>query len=404
MKQPYILNTKQFSDKIIGVDIVWPYNLEDYTHLTILCNLLGRSTKKYSNRDLKIALEELYNIQVHKQVLIMGKMMILRFEINYINLLNSIEEKQVFTLIKDLLFNPNIINNEWNELDFRNVMDDINHNLLTRKENPHGYAQEESLKFLAGDMAIGAPHNGDEKIISQVTPKSIVEAYHKLITKANHQYFAMGDFDQGFQERFKQAFRVNNQPLINVNDDLEFNGQLKIKTESLGQQQTVAIFGYHFSLLTDFERNFVLPAFNELLVGHSVNGRLFTKIRKERGLAYYVYSKIYRFNSLLMIITGIAKDKTEEVQTIIKEVMDEFINGDFSNQSLTEVINNLVNDLEIIEDKKTAMFNYMINVFNQLNMPVDQASINLKKIQKNDIQQLAKKLKPVMIYILAGEQ
>ena len=139
--------------------------------------------------------------------------------------------------------------------------------------------------------------------------------------------------------------------------------------------------------------------FNTIL-GNSPESRLFNNVREKKSLAYNISSSYSKNDGIMVIITGIDCDKYEVAIEAIKEELLVMQNGGFTNEELTSAKKLIISSLKEFEDFPSAIAEYY---FAKDYLGNDDAKTAIKKIQnvtKEEIMNIAQKIKIDLIYLL----
>jgi len=399
-----ILNTKQFSGKIVRLDFVIPYSEENRAYICFLSDLLQLSCQKYpTTYDLMKTMENLYDTAIDFKVVVQGDNLILRANLLYLNILNPDEELVCVELLKEIIIKPNLINNEWNKEDFDYVKDHINHEYKMYEDNHKRYAYHEALEFFAPQTGLGGFPYGNLKIISEITPAKIAEFHKYLLANAQIQYFGMGDFSDNFKQKIKSIFDIKMKKITPVWCNLKLNEKFQNKTRALKNKQAILHLSFKISDMTEYEARYVSPVFNDLFGGSVGTGKLFNKVREENGYAYYVYSKSIAFTNLMMVVVGTKNKSIDDVIRLVKEALKEIQTGEINEEFIKQIIEVYIKEIDAMYDNPKQLFIHFIKEYNGIDDSVDQQKEKFKQITKSQVIQFAKKIKMDAKYVLAGE-
>ena len=124
----HIINTDKFKRNVISVNFKEKVKKEDLTIRNLLSSVLLKSTKKYPDeRSMNIASEELYNIGYSSGNAIYGNYTIMSFEITFLDTKYTSPDliKESVEFLSEILFNPNVNNNRFDEKSFELSKDEI---------------------------------------------------------------------------------------------------------------------------------------------------------------------------------------------------------------------------------------------------------------------------------------
>jgi len=399
-----ILNTKQFSGKIIRTELIIPYTKEDHAYFIFLSELLNLSSKKYPiTRELIKIREELYDATIKLKVLLRGQDIILQINLLYLNILNLEEEKKCIELLKEIITNPNINNHEWNYEDFNYAKNIIDHEYQMYEDDPKGCAYQEALAFFTPNTGLGGFGTGIYEELKKITAKKIAVYYEDFMKKAQMQYFGMGNFSDALQKHLKSIFKIEFDKRELCENKLITNPKIAKKTKKLNNQQTIVHLSFKIQNMSKYEAEYVLPIFDDLFGGSVGTGKLFNKIREEKGYAYYAYSKNISFTNLIMVVVGTKNKFVDDVVLLANQALKEIQNGEINDEFIPQLLNVYLQKLDTVYDQPKLLFNQFIKEYNGMVDSIAQKKEFYQTITKDKIIKLAKKINMDAIYILEGE-
>ena len=109
-----------------------------------------------------------------------------------------------------------------------------------------------------------------------------------------------------------------------------------------------------------------------------------------------------KYDKLLVIHVSLEQANVNKAINLIKKCVKEMISGDFLDSDIVDAKTNLIMSLDLANDNNVAILNnYVFNYFD--NLPgLDERKEMLKKVTKEDIMKVAKKLKINTVYVLEG--
>jgi len=403
MKQKNIHKTNDFVTNKITIRFTIPHTKKDEVMLSFLANLMGDSTAMHkTSRALNIYLEELYDTSFSFGSFVKGNYLHLELGLSYLNGKEFDLEDSIYNLIKELIFHPNIENGEWNKLDFDDMMDWILFKQKTFQDDPAKYAAYEGLKRLDKESTAGNPYYM-QKEVNEITRESIYKYYQALLKKAAVRTYFVGKFNADFIKKITDTFSndikfdlpVSREHTI-INNDISKAKQVK------ELEQAVFFMGFKMMPLTTREEKYVLRVFNYLFGQSPANGKLFVKIRNERGLVYTIRSNADKFERLLWIEAGFDKENVKLVTEISLESLEEMKQGDFKDEALRDAIVSFVAAFKSTGDDINHVMDALISADEDSIDPVPEMIKNIKTVTKEEIMELAKKIVPQNVFVLEG--
>ena len=159
---------------------------------------------------------------------------------------------------------------------------------------------------------------------------------------------------------------------------------------------------YNILDLTENERHIDFQVFNYIFGNGGLTSKLYRHIREENSLCYSISSLYMKYDKLLVIHVSLDNDNVKKASSLVKKCLNMMVNGDFSEDELKDAKMNLIMSLDLANDNNVAILNNY--VFNYLdNLPeIDKRKELLNNVSKEDIINVAKKLKLNTIYVLEG--
>ena len=405
----HTIKTDKF--KNCSMEIMFRNKLEksEITQNNMLVDMLVQSSNKYpKRRDVSIELENLYSASFRGFTTRLGSSVMLSFCLDFLN--PKYCEKgyldEVLSLPFEMLLNPNIKNNEFDNRSFNIIKNRIKSDIESMKENATKYAFRRSLVNMDENSPSSYYMVGYMDDLEAITPSNLVDAYNNLLNNYTCDIFVIGNLDMDeVVTTIKNKF--NNRTIKTDKIELYVDNSLRkknIDVEETGKyEQDSFIMIYNLDDLSERERNFVIHIYNIILGSGGLTSKLYRYLREENSLCYNVSSMIQKYDGLLMIYSGIdGKDKDLCID-LVNKAMKEMSSGDFSDLELENAIKTVISSLKMGEDTQGGIVNnYLFNYLD--NLPLYEERVKeFKTVTKEEVINVAKKLKLNTIYLLKGE-
>lgn len=378
---------------------------DEITIRNLLKMVLIDSTKNYNTeKKLVIESENLYDLKISSTNNRVGNFTTLSFNMTYLNEkyteVGMQEESLNFLL--EILFNPNIVNNKFNTLSFNNCKNKLAKSIISRKDDKTKYSIMSLLKNM-GDEPYSYDPYGYMDDLNNINEQSLYDYYKKMLENDCVDIYIIGDVES---DKIKKYFIEN----------FKINTYKKEKTGVLGEEvlprkrakkihefdnvsQTKLVMGLRLNNLSDYERKYALPIYNEIL-GGSGNSLLFNCVREQYSLAYYINSIIQPYDNLLIIYSGVDEKQTDLAIKLIKKTLKDMKNNAFSNSSLENAISLISSSLLIYMDKQSSIINnyYAVDILDSDNL--ETRLKKFAKVNREDILNIAKKISLDTIFLL----
>ena len=405
----HTIKTDKF--KNCSMEIMFRNKLEksEITQNNMLVDMLVHSSNKYpKRRDVSIELENLYSASFRGFTTRLGSSVMLSFCLDFLN--PKYCEKgyldDVLSLPFEMLLNPNIKNNEFDNRSFNIIKNRIKSDIESIKENATKYAFRRSLINMDENSPSSYYMVGYIDDLEAITPSNLVDAYNNLLNNYTCDIFVIGNLDMDeVVTTIKNKF--NNRTIKTDKIELYVDNSLRkkyIDIEETGKyEQDSFIMIYNLDDLSERERNFVIHIYNIILGSGGLTSKLYRYLREENSLCYNVSSMIQKYDGLLMIYSGIdAKDKDLCID-LVNKAMKEMSSGDFSDLELENAIKTVISSLKMGEDTQGGIVNnYLFNYLD--NLPLYEERVKeFKTVTKEEVINVAKRIKLNTIYLLKGE-
>ena len=355
---------------------------EELCAYTFLMDMLSESSEKYkTKRDLIIRFEELYKTSCYgitvKTGNVLNSTMVVDFiDPKFIDEDNYLEE--VLKLPIDMLQNPNVVNEEFDLKQF-NVMD---------KNSPTAFS-------VLGEL--------DD--VEKITPATLYKTYKSLFKECVCDIFIIGDMDMDevasiIRKHFK--YRVINTETLPLMVDNNVRKKAIVKKEVSENIQANLVMIYNVGDLSDYERHVTFQVFNYIFGNGGLTSKLYKCIREENSLCYAISSLYMKYDKLLVIHVSLDDENIDKAISLVKKCLKEMTNGNFLDSDIDDAKTNLVMSLDLASDNNVSTLNnYVFNYFDSL-PELDERKNLIKNVTKEDIVNVAKKIKLNTVYVLEG--
>ena len=406
----HTIKTDKF--KNCSMEIMFRNKLDkDYiTANNMVVDMLMHSSKKYKKRrDVSIALENLYSAGLRGVCSRLGNSFLISFVMDFLNPKycekGYLEEVIAFPF--EMIQNPNIINNEFDNRSFNIIKNRLKAEIESLKEKANRYAYRRSLINMDSNSPSSYSMIGTLEDLECITTTNLIDRYNEILDNYVCDIYVIGNLEmdkivdlikKNFKNRTikeqKVELFVDNSPRKKVND----------VTETGKYEQDSFIMIHNLVDLTKRERDIVIHLYNVLLGSGGLTSKLYKYIREENSLCYSCNSNYQKYDQLLMVYAGIDKKDKELCIKLTNKAMDEMLNGDFSDEELDNAKKTIVSSIKMSEDTLGGIINnYLFNELDDLPL-YDERIKEFNKVTREDIIEVAKKVKLNTIYLLAGEE
>ena len=401
----HTIKTDKF--KTCHVEIVFRnnVNVEELTIRNVLFDTLLEGSKNYeTNRLLNLKLEDLYNASVYTVTSKVGNMILNSFCIDFLAPKYT-EEKildESFKLLFELIFNPLVVNNEFDKSKVDYVKIKLESELKSIIENPRKAAIMDAFKTL-GNTPTSYETNGNLEDLPKINQCNLYEYYEKVLKNDYIDIYVIGNLDMDKVDKTikkYEKFEVikNHEVTAYVNNEKR---KLIKENKTTNYFQTNIIFLLNLYNLTDFEKNYVANIYNIILGGGSLQTKLSKKLRIDNSLCYNVQSSYLKYDNLVLISTGVDVNGEAKAIKLIKDAISE-MKTNITDKELYESKELILTSLKMLEDSPGRIVDNLLYRDLGLIDDLEKRLVNFKKVTKEDIYNLANKINICTIYSLKG--
>ena len=403
----HIINNKKFHTTECRIFFTENVDKELITYRNALISVLTYATKNYPTKEKLIKrCQDLYSLVPVSSSNRFGNLLTTKFSLSTVNS-NYIKENNLIEnilLLKEIILNPLVENKSFSKKYFSIIKRELEMETKTISEEPRLYANLELIKMIGNNKILSS--YSDLDVLNKMDEKKLYQSYMDMINHSKIDIFICGNI-----KNTKEIIKVVKDIFIfkdnkyQLNDPIIIpNKKIKpiIKEEVKDYQQSKLSIGYRFYNLTDFEARYALVVFNSIL-GNGPNSLLMRLIREENSLCYYVNSYTNRMDNLLLVNSGIDKDNYNLVLEMIDKVINNIIDGKFTNKDIEEAKMELLISLSTINDSNKSIIEYYYGMDTYDAKDIKTKIEMVKKVSKEDIINCAKKCNLEGIFFLKGD-
>ncbi|WP_449540075.1 EF-P 5-aminopentanol modification-associated protein YfmF [Ferdinandcohnia sp. Marseille-Q9671] len=405
----HTIKTDKFKTITIVLRMKAALEEEFVTQRALLPYVLQSETPSYpSTTSLRAYLDDLYGATLNVDLAKKGENHILSFSMEIANEIFLKDQTPLFdraiTLLREIVLSPATENGV-----FKNsVVEKEKRSLKQRIQAVYDDKMRYSNLRLVEEMCKEEPYhlhvNGRIEDLDRITAQSLFDYYQKALSEDEIDLYIIGNIDpEKVTETVSNAFVFadrNKQPharslprkVDNVNEVIE---KLDVKQGKLN-------IGFRTNTTYSDPDYDALQVFNGIFGGFS-HSKLFINVREKESLAYYAASRVESHKGLLMVMSGIDFKNYEKAVTIIKEQMKAMVDGDFTDETLSQtkaVIRNQL--LETIDNSRGIAEVLYHNVVSSRSRTIEEWISGIEAVTKEEVVNVAKKIELDTIYFLTG--
>ena len=405
----YTIKTDRFKTSHLEVIFKNVLKKEVIGTYSFLADMLSEGCKKYPRKkDLITRFEELYKIVIYASTMRVGNVIDLHVSLDFINPEYIEDEGYIEDVIKTLfevILNPNVCNDEFDLKTFNIVKERLRREINSLKENPVKQSIKEAIKTMDSNSPTSYEILGTIEELENITPAKLYNAYKSLRKNFKVDVFLIGNLDMDnvaslIKKYFKNRYIVSDNFEVMV--DNKETKKVKEKAMKSDNIQTNLVMLFNLKNLSELEKNITLNCFNYLYGSGGLTSKLYKSIREENSLCYAINSMYLKYDKLLMVQISLDSCNVKKAISLVKKELKNMQNGNFSEEEVRDAINNMVISLDMSLDNNIAILNnYVFNIYDKL-PSIEERKEYFKKLTKEDIVNVSKKVKLNTIFTLEG--
>ena len=403
----HIIETDKFKTININLNIKRETKKDELTIRDVLINTLIDSSKKYpTRREIEIETEDLYGLGMNINLVNSGKCNIINVDETFLNnkyINDNILEKSI-NFLNEIMFNPNVKNNEFEEKSFNIAKRIVKNNIDSIKDHSGYYGKHCLIKEINPNNPLSFLPNYDD--LKKINSRNLYEYYLDVINNDEINIYVIGNINSlEIKNIFEKTFKINKRNIKKIDHFILENniGNGSLYKEKLPINQTKLLMGYNFDKISDFENRYVSRMLSYIL-GGSADSLLFKTVREKESLCYSINSRYNNLTGIMIIESGIDADNYEFAKKIIMEQIEEIKKGNFDDKDLENGKKIYKNSALELFDSPSSIINMYIS-HNFINSDLYEEKIkNIEKETKKDVILLANKLHLNKIVLIEGEE
>lgn len=408
----HFIRTDRF--KAINIDIFFTkkFKKEDISYANLLCNMLVYTSKKYNTKNkYAIKLEELYSMKCGSTFGLRGSSEYINLGIEFIN--PKYTEKSMYieslNFLKEVLFNPDIEKDKFNEKIFDINKNNLKTQLDTLKTNPSLFSSLQYRSVMYAGTATAHCVLGKEKDYDKINSKNLYNFYKTLFRDFKIDIVVVGEIET---EEEQIIFDAIDNMFKNITPKKlkSFDLYIKYKHNSKVNQviekgkfnQSKLYMGYRFKDISEVELKYVLTLYN-IILGNINNSVLFESLRTKNYLCYHIGSRKNTYNTSITINSGINKVNFDKAVKLIKQSIKDMTKEEKIKPKLNialKAMNTILNDYY---DDVYSIIDYYYNLEFETLDSIEERREKLMNVKVEDIVNLGNKAYLTTIYMLEGE-
>lgn len=404
------IDDKKYKTVSVSMFLSRKLSRSEVTKNSLLSSVLAQGTQNLPTaKDIDRYLKSLYGAAYSVSVQKKGDVQSIAFEFSSLNEKYSEKEiiKKCFDMMFEFIFNPLTENGgflkKYVDTEKANLETDIRALINDKRE----YADFRCVEEMCAGESAAIREIGYIEDLEEINEKNLYEHYKKIITSSPIDIFVVGDVDIDETVAYlKNAFdgvKLDISP-VKIEIDKKSAGEIKYVDESLDVTQGKLSIGLRTGI-SPLDKDYWALVVGNSVFGSGAHSKLFNNVREKLSLAYYAYSRISRYNSIMLIGSGIEFENFKKAKKEIFFQLESVKKGDFTENDLFVAKQFIINRYKSYSDSPALLKDYYFgNILLGYDVSVDEAIKKVEEVTTEDIIYAFCKISTDTVYFLKGRE
>jgi len=402
----YYIPTKKFKTTTLGIYIHRPLLREECTMNSLLSMVMRRGCPGFEDsKSLSRYLDNLYGAAFATNVYKKADRQILcanfqfindKFLDDDINIFDCILDLADRALLKQVSFDDEYVNQE---------KENLKKHLLAIINDKRTYALKRCTEIMCQGEAYGISKNGYIEDIDTIDNATLFKHYKDVVMKSPVDIFVNGDVDIDYVAQKLKAMFCDYNVEFNIPAPADVKKEVeKVKNVTEEQQivQGKLSIGFRTNVYAADSDYPAMMMYNSIL-GSGIFSKLFNNVREKLSLCYYASSSVDYLKGLMFINSGIEVANFKKAYDEILVQMEDIKNGNISDMEFSAAMLGTVNSINSIADNPFILDDYFLGkIISGKILTLDELADSIKKVTKEEVMQVAKKIQLDTVYFLKG--
>lgn len=408
----HLIKSNKFKTNLSSIFLKRPISLNEATKNMLLVRVLEKANSYHPTpRDLSKKLEELYGGIIAFDVLKRGEKQILALKTNFLNE-NYINEsnffEKTFEILKDMLFNPLLIEHSDGRISFKKEFfekekKELRNNLISIKMDKAGYSVDRCIEIMCKDEPYGVLNYGSIEELEKIDEFNLYEHYKNIINTSMIDIVIIGNIDFIRAENIiKSGVNFNIKNPVNIPSEKVKYSVIDVNrvTEKFDVKQARIVIGYRFNIDKKHKLYNAMTLFAAIL-GFGSSSKLFLNIREKENLCYSIGAKLEKTKSIMIISAGIEPKNLEKTEMLIDKNIKDMQEGKFSEDDINIAKKFLESSVDSVSDFPNGFINfYYSQSLLEKEFDIEKIKNRYKNITKEEIVEAGKLIFKDTVYYI----
>lgn len=402
-----IIKTNKFKSNLINIYFIRPLDKNEVTQNALFPIILKRGTKNYNTLlEIEKKLEGMYGSNISVGVSKTGEKQIMRFSIEgpdskYVD--NKEMLSDMLKMLNEVINNPLMEEDGFVSKYVKQEKIRLSNKIQNRINDKKIYAIEKCIETMCKDEPYSIYKLGYIEDLKDITSKSLYQHYQNVLKTSLIEIFVVGDINKKeIEKEIREEFKFNVENPVSISRET-IKKDIKEVTKVIDNMDIVQAklsMGYRINLPYEDKLYDAFLLGNNIL-GSGPESKLFLNVREKESLAYYVYSRGYKFKSLMIINAGVESDKIDSVIDISNKEVEHIQNGNFDDHDINIAKNSMITSIKSMYDDPYSISEFFFSqALTKSNRTINDIIADINSITKEQITQSFKNIQLDTIYAI----
>ncbi len=407
----YNIKSNRFKTNTINVFIQDNLNKDSVGLNALFPSVLRRGCKGLPTmKDINLYLEELYGAVFDCGIVKKGEKQIIHFYFEYLADKYTSEGQRNFekaiNFLFNIIFNPVLKDGSFDREYVQQEKSNLMMLIESRTNDKVQYALDRCYELMCKDEPFGLYEYGSIKQIESVTSSELYKHYQEKVKTLPIDIFITGELYEGDIEVLRHNLdKINRSAQKSLTTSIikKYTDKVKYFEDAMDVNQAKLSLGFRTDIAPNEDDYYALLVYNGIL-GGGMHSKLFQNVREKAGLAYYVVSGLEKFKGLMIIGSGIDIKEKEHARELILRQLDEIQEGNISDYEFEATIKSLETGLQSLKDSQLQVVDfYLSQLISQTHDTMESLLEKIKRVTKQDVIKVSKKIQLDAIYFLTSK-
>lgn len=409
------LKTDKFKNGCLSLTLLTQHTRETAAQNAVIPYVLRRGTNRYPDMSaLSAELDSLYGAHIEPVVRRIGEIQCIGFYSSFPDRRFLPEGENVLERTAELMCQLLLCPNTKGGLLLPAYVESEKEKLLElirgRINDKRSYAVLRLIEQMCCYEDYAVPAFGTEDEAEGIHYRKLTKQYRKLISQSPIEIFYCGSEEPEYiAELLTDSLSAIPRGEIDyeIGTDIRMNSvedESRYFEEELSVSQSKLVMGYR---LGDCMDDFSLPAiyvFNAVF-GGCVTSKLFENVREKLSLAYYASSSVDTHKGIMLVSSGIDRDKLDDAKNEILRQLDAIKRGDVTPEELDAAKKSVASDLRSASDSQGVLEGfYLANTVDGLDIEPYELAQLVEDVELKDVIDIANSVVQDAVYFLTGSE